>query len=632
MKGKKYIKIKVLLGALLLSIFGSCFGAFQGAKGETGALTAKAAGYRFAETIDYSQLRLRGAPTIVADIVNARNLYFVSSDNEGMSAVNAFFHVDEDENIVDANGRSIESLAEALSETDKRVIPDFSIETEGALSALEAYCEKNAALSDAAVVSSDAALLKKAREALPVFRAILDCTKEETFDGGALARTANEAGALVILLPQRLATKENVGYLQARMKTVWVKLDGKDTFDIYAGIASGAFGLVTEGDPKDVSAVYERFESIKGITLPRAPLNVAHRGDPYRYNENSLEGFLAAAEGGATHIEADAHLTSDKKIVIMHDASIDRTTNGTGTIANMTYDELRQYKIVKNMAGQPTQTQSVIPDIDELFTALADKDVLIFFEIKTNHSGFAAIFREKIEEYGMQDRIVAISFDRAQISYIREQIPYLWTLDLNDKKETVGETVTDLCARNTGTDMSAGNAGIMRDMLDRGYLPAAWTYGTATDVKTAARSGVYGITNNDASACGSYPARLVVPELPEMKKSEIFSEGFTLRAQIEKLNGTTEETDCVVLAARDCGEYAELIPLALNDDWNLIGDVVRVGYSAEESDAPLPGKGCGSVQSGTAAAALLSAAALLFVRLRKTPRAICSEEKSKGEK
>lgn len=71
----------------------------------------------------------------------------------------------------------------------------------------------------------------------------------------------------------------------------------------------------------------------------------------------------------------------------------------------------------------------------------------------------------------MEDNIVVISFDRTQLSAVREHIPYLWALDLNYTKENIGKTITDLCTRGVGIDMSYGNVlpQLTRSMLDRGF-------------------------------------------------------------------------------------------------------------------------------------------------------------------
>ena len=73
------------------------------------------------------------------------------------------------------------------------------------------------------------------------------------------------------------------------------------------------------------------------------PRVVAHRGDSEFYPENTLPAFLSAVELGVDVIETDVHLTKDGRIVIWHDPTLERNTDGNGRIEDHTYDELMKY-------------------------------------------------------------------------------------------------------------------------------------------------------------------------------------------------------------------------------------------------------------------------------------------------
>ena len=75
--------------------------------------------------------------------------------------------------------------------------------------------------------------------------------------------------------------------------------------------------------------------------LGQAPYAYAHRGGSKRWPENTLLAFRGALELGYTHIETDVHLTRDGHIVCFHDATLERTTNGTGLLREHTLAELR---------------------------------------------------------------------------------------------------------------------------------------------------------------------------------------------------------------------------------------------------------------------------------------------------
>jgi glycerophosphoryl diester phosphodiesterase len=68
---------------------------------------------------------------------------------------------------------------------------------------------------------------------------------------------------------------------------------------------------------------------------------IAHRGEHLRHSENTLAAFQAAIDLGADYFELDVRTTQDGKLVLMHDATVDRTTKGKGEVANMTFAEVR---------------------------------------------------------------------------------------------------------------------------------------------------------------------------------------------------------------------------------------------------------------------------------------------------
>src|ERR1700686_5360976 len=68
---------------------------------------------------------------------------------------------------------------------------------------------------------------------------------------------------------------------------------------------------------------------------------VSHRGEHLAHPENTLPAFQAAIEAGADYFELDVRTTSDGRLVLMHDRTVDRTTNGKGPVREMTLDQIR---------------------------------------------------------------------------------------------------------------------------------------------------------------------------------------------------------------------------------------------------------------------------------------------------
>ena len=71
------------------------------------------------------------------------------------------------------------------------------------------------------------------------------------------------------------------------------------------------------------------------------PLNFGHKGASYEAPENTLPAFLLAADMGADGIELDVQLSADDEVVVIHDFTLDATTNGSGRVAGCTLAELK---------------------------------------------------------------------------------------------------------------------------------------------------------------------------------------------------------------------------------------------------------------------------------------------------
>ncbi|GAK39187.1 glycerophosphodiester phosphodiesterase [Paenibacillus urinalis] len=138
------------------------------------------------------------------------------------------------------------------------------------------------------------------------------------------------------------------------------------------------------------------------------PIIIAHRGAAGVAPENTLASFELALTQGCHAFELDIHLSKDEEIMVIHDYTIDRTTDGTGAVQDMTLDELRSYD-----AGSWYDAQyqgQKIPTLREVFE-LAPKDLMINVEIK---GGLEAGIEQKLvnllREYDRTEQVVVSSF------------------------------------------------------------------------------------------------------------------------------------------------------------------------------------------------------------------------------
>jgi len=119
---------------------------------------------------------------------------------------------------------------------------------------------------------------------------------------------------------------------------------------------------------------------------------IAHRGEHLHHPENTLPAYQAAIDAGADFIEVDVRTTSDGKLVIMHDATVDSQTNGKGAVKDMTFAQIRALDV----------RGSKVPTFEEVLD-LARGKIGVYVDSK---QVAAAEMIAAVERYGMQDRIV----------------------------------------------------------------------------------------------------------------------------------------------------------------------------------------------------------------------------------
>ncbi len=152
----------------------------------------------------------------------------------------------------------------------------------------------------------------------------------------------------------------------------------------------------------------------------------AHRGCSMAYPENTLEAFKAAADiDGITGIELDVQLTKDREIVVIHDETVDRTTNGTGKVCEYTLKELKQLRIA-SVNGDETQ----IPTLEEVFETLEDackkNGLLINIELKNSkirYEGMEESVLALVKKFELKKNIVYSSFLAESMGLIKELEP-----------------------------------------------------------------------------------------------------------------------------------------------------------------------------------------------------------------
>ena len=177
---------------------------------------------------------------------------------------------------------------------------------------------------------------------------------------------------------------------------------------------------------------------------------VAHRGDHTQAPENTLAAFQHAIDDGADFVEIDLRTTRDGQLVIMHDATIDRMTKGTGKINSMTFDSLKRWVVIEKT--HPDWGTFEIPNLRQVLALCKDR-INIYLDFK--QADATETYRQ-ILEFGMEKQILVYINEKAQFFAWRKtapQMPLMISLPENIK-DTEGLLQE---VKATGADVLDGN-------------------------------------------------------------------------------------------------------------------------------------------------------------------------------
>lgn len=158
---------------------------------------------------------------------------------------------------------------------------------------------------------------------------------------------------------------------------------------------------------------------------------IAHRGYSKLFPENTMLAFKEAAKFDITGIELDVQLSSDGHVVICHDEMIDRTSNGTGFIKDMTLAELKTFYFYGKFQGQVEENEDIqLPTLSEFFEWFKPLDIMANIELKTNifrYDGLVEKVNDLIQSFDLNDRVVLSSFQHHTMNNAKKVNPDLKT-------------------------------------------------------------------------------------------------------------------------------------------------------------------------------------------------------------
>lgn len=231
--------------------------------------------------------------------------------------------------------------------------------------------------------------------------------------------------------------------------------------------------------------------------------NFAHRGFSGKYPENTMLAFQKAVEVGIDGIELDVHLSKDGELVVIHDETVDRTTNGTGTVAEMTLAELKALDASASFTG--VYGVNRIPTLREYFELVKDTGIVTNIELKTGINPYPGIEEktlEMIDEFGLRDKVIISSFNHYSVLRFKELAPEIpcgfleesWIIGMADyaKKYDV-ECLHPIYAAVTDEYAKAAH--------EAGLSINTWTVNTKEDMELMIARGVNAVIGNYPDLC-----------------------------------------------------------------------------------------------------------------------------------
>ena len=309
------------------------------------------------------------------------------------------------------------------------------------------------------------------------------------------------------------------------------------------GLAEAKY-LYNEGVGHSVGSANPSIEPIDPTPPNNRPIYVsAHRGHSVVAPENTLSAFTAS-KGFADRVEFDVQVSKDGRLVVMHDGTVNRTTNGTGSISNLNYtgyidglDAGSWFSPAFVGEPVPTMRQSVERIFTDGMTPLIERK-----------SGTAAAYVTELTEMGILDDVVIIAFDWNFLAQVRALAPNV-ELGALGSGTLNASVIADIAGRGIDFVNWGDGAGITEANIDLTHAAGmefhVWTVNSTGRMQQLIDLGVDGITTDDPEAL-----RAIVPwpavgdfnsdGLVDADDLELWKEGFGMASDATRDDGDAD--------------------------------------------------------------------------------------------
>lgn len=240
------------------------------------------------------------------------------------------------------------------------------------------------------------------------------------------------------------------------------------------------------------------FGSFLHVTVP---LVIAHRGVSSLAPENTMAAIHAALELGVNIIEIDVRRAKDGELVVIHDPTLNRTTDGEGYVKRMNLSELQMFDAGSWFSSAFKNER--IPTLEQVLNAVKDKAILLI-ELKEKNTEIPTV--ELIKKLGMANQVIIQSFNVQRIINVKQQAPEIRTILLiNIPKHRFDPEKAKQWMINTAVSANASGIAIRLKWCTEDLLELAsqqnlsvfsWTINRKTNFEKLIDVGVHGIITN----------------------------------------------------------------------------------------------------------------------------------------
>ncbi|MDQ0218048.1 glycerophosphodiester phosphodiesterase family protein [Peribacillus cavernae] len=491
------------------------------------------------------------------------------------------------------------SLKDKLAAIKNKLIPVIQLEEDGLEDETIRALNETQTI-DVHIISSKDSILQTFKNKFPTARIGLIYRKKSftKSDLEEYAKQIHQNNSKTAIIEQKNITPEVVHYLHSRTIAIW-GIGTESSESAHELIHLGVDGIISSKPEYTSEALTEYPEK----TIIQRPIVAAHRGVPSLSPENTMTSYRQAYDLGADLIETDVQKTKDGHLVIMHDYTVNRTTNGTGNVKDLTLDQIQQ--LDAGVKFGPEFQGEKVPTFKEYLQEFKDKEVVLLVELKAADIEQQVI--DEIEEEGMADKVVIQSFNLDSVKnskVIKPEIGtgYLYSSAVpateNAKLKKAQQML--LYGTSMNTSLNASYSSLYQEfityMRQRGMLNMHWTYRNEEHLHQSLNAGIIGPITDYTQWLTKSPIMLETP-VKKVKLEVGNTKTIDPKAKVsyrmdkkEKVPTTLyatgkeeiiqiEGNNITALAPGKVNVYVKHTFKMLGHDWNVVAEPIEVTIS-----------------------------------------------------